>query len=367
MDSKTDSDLLSMIIDDDLTLSYAGVFTDSMTDMIIELSEAYLESHEQMSKLKRKTSFLVAECFQNVVRHGANEEEIMNLSQSNDSFLIRFKNNACFIASENSLPNSQIEALKRKLEEVNKHEKEELKALYRQILEEGELSDKGGAGLGLIEMARKTGNKLTFSFKPIEDNKSVYSLMLVLQSSSEEDIKPEYDNELSQIVRFTKMLRDNNQFLFYKGGFEQDIILPMVQMIEQNMDSQVKQPSSKMKLYHAAVELMQNISHHGALKNGKHTGNISIGRQEENFTIQAANPIEKEAKTVFDGMLNELKGLSKEELNQKYREKLRSKMESSAQTGGLGLIDLARISKTWNYEFSDLGTNSYQYIYNIQL
>ena len=73
MTSNTVGDLISIVKRDSLTLSYSGVFSDSMTDRIIELSEAYLESHEQMGKMRRKTSFLVAECFQNVVRHGGTE------------------------------------------------------------------------------------------------------------------------------------------------------------------------------------------------------------------------------------------------------------------------------------------------------
>ena len=59
---------------DDLTLAYSGEFTDSMTERIIDLSEAYLDSSIKLGKLKRRTSFLVAECFQNVVRHGMKED-----------------------------------------------------------------------------------------------------------------------------------------------------------------------------------------------------------------------------------------------------------------------------------------------------
>ena len=92
MKSNIHWDLIHAVKEDDLTLAYTGIFEDSMTNRIIELSEAYLESHEQMGKLKRKASFLVAECFQNVVRHGSKETESAFFSMGSESFIIRFKN-----------------------------------------------------------------------------------------------------------------------------------------------------------------------------------------------------------------------------------------------------------------------------------
>ena len=94
---------------DDLTLAYSGEFTDSMTERIIDLSEAYLDSSIKLGKLKRRTSFLVAECFQNVVRHGTKEDGQVNTF--NESFFLRFFENKCFIASENIIPTTMAASL----------------------------------------------------------------------------------------------------------------------------------------------------------------------------------------------------------------------------------------------------------------
>ena len=365
MKSNIHWDLIPVVNKDDLTLAYSGLFSDSMTDKIIELSEAYLESHEQMGKLKRKASFLVAECFQNVVRHGIKEKNSTFSSIGTESFIIRFKENLCFIASENALPNEHIEELKSKLEEVNKYEKDELKAIYKQILMDGELSDKGGAGLGLIEMARKTGNKLYFSFKPMDENNSIFYLMLVLEPDSEEDTSPNYDPILSEIEGFIQQLRKANQFLFFQGEFEQDTILPMIQMIEKNLESQFDHHSTKMKLYHAAVEIMQNIGHHSLLKEGKHTGIITVGKTQEGYIIYATNPIARESKSQLEQILTGLKESNHEELDRKYRQKLGTIMQSDEQSAGLGFIDLARISKSWDYEFDLLNTATLYFNYRI--
>ena len=151
-------DITRTILKDDLTLAYAGEFRDTLTDRIIELSEIYLSSDETISKLRKKASFLVAECFQNVIRHGSKEAElIFDSPRRVESFVIRFYDKKCFILSENAIPNSSIGDLKSMLEDVNSIPRDQLRDMYIRLLAEAELSEKGGAGLGLIEMARGSG------------------------------------------------------------------------------------------------------------------------------------------------------------------------------------------------------------------
>ena len=53
--------------------------------------------------------------------------------------------------------------------------KDELKSLYKLILNNQEFSNKGGGGLGMIDMARKTGSKLDYAFFEIDDSNSFYT------------------------------------------------------------------------------------------------------------------------------------------------------------------------------------------------
>ena len=364
MRSKFYGDVLPIVKRDNLTLAYSGVFSDSMTDRIIELSEAYLETHEQMSKIRRKTSFLVAECFQNVVRHGSADVNSDFFSLGTDSFIIRFKGNTCYIASENAIPNDQIEGLRSKLDQVNTYDQDELKAIYKQILEGGEISEKGGAGLGLIEMARKTGNKLHYSFKELDDKDSLFYLMLVLRHGEEEETSPDNKPVLGEMEEFIQNSRIANQFLFFHGEFEQDIILPMIQMIEKNLEKQFDPHSTKHKLYHAAVEIMQNIGHHSTPVNGKHRGILTVGKAEQGYTIDARNPVDEQARALLEEMLTDLKNRNMEELNEIYRQKLRTSMKSEEQSAGLGFIDLARISKSWDYDLVETKTT---FCFNYQI
>jgi hypothetical protein len=66
------------------------------------------------------------------------------------------------------------------LEEVNNLSPDELKEYYRQSLSETEFTEKGGAGLGIIEMARKSGHKLKYEFTKINNEYSFFSLTITI-------------------------------------------------------------------------------------------------------------------------------------------------------------------------------------------
>ena len=88
----------------------------------------------------------------------------------------------------NKILKERIEDLRKTIDTINALNKDELNALYKKQIREGSLSEKGGAGLGLIDIARKTGKKLDYQFLPLEDNKNFFFLLKVRISS-----KPEGD------------------------------------------------------------------------------------------------------------------------------------------------------------------------------
>ena len=58
----------------------------------------------------------------------------------------------------------RIKPLKDKIDKINSLSQDELKDMYKFILNHQKLTAKGGGGLGLVDIARKTGNKLDYKF-----------------------------------------------------------------------------------------------------------------------------------------------------------------------------------------------------------
>ena len=56
--------------------------------------------------------------------------------------------------------------------------KDELREYYVNTLSNESFSDKGGGGLGMIDIARKSGQKFEYSFTPINNIYSFFSLII---------------------------------------------------------------------------------------------------------------------------------------------------------------------------------------------
>jgi hypothetical protein len=52
------------------------------------------------------------------------------------------------------------------------------------MLDKGELSAKGPAGLGFPDMIRKAGQKLSYSFRPINDIYSIFSFSVNISKTN---------------------------------------------------------------------------------------------------------------------------------------------------------------------------------------
>lgn len=74
------------------------------------------------------------------------------------------------------------EPLEKSLITVNNATHDELKEMYKKQIKEGKLSEKGGAGLGLIDIARKTGETLNYQFLQLDDENYFFILKVEINA-----------------------------------------------------------------------------------------------------------------------------------------------------------------------------------------
>ena len=84
------------------------------------------------------------------------------------------------IASGNAILTENVDALKSRIDHINSLDKEGLKDMYKQIMRNDDVSEKGGAGLGLLDMARKSGDQLSYQFDTIDMKLSFFSFKTVI-------------------------------------------------------------------------------------------------------------------------------------------------------------------------------------------
>ncbi|MBN2166569.1 MAG: SiaB family protein kinase [Marinilabiliaceae bacterium] len=158
----------------EINLVYEGEVTQEITKTFTSLTEKSLAKSAESNQVQRKVFNVMVECLQNISKHADSidegEEErrgIVMVSKGVESYSI---------ITGNVIKNEKIPILQRNLEQVNSLNKDGLSDLYKKQIKEGRISDKGGAGLGLIDIAKKTGSKLSYQFKTLSETLSFFIL-----------------------------------------------------------------------------------------------------------------------------------------------------------------------------------------------
>lgn len=319
---------------DEMALIYSGHFSDEATARVIELSNAQFKEGDQ-NKLQRKTGFLVAECFQNIVRH--NESTI-----ENGYFLTRNENGVLYIASGNIISNEMIPELTDNLKHLNSLSKDELKEIYLQTLSNNEMSEKGGAGLGLIEMARKTGNKLNFDFKPVNESLSYFYFQIKLLTDEGSDASQDHD--LAHNIELRNEMLKNDIFLLYQGDVSMNTVLPILDMAENSIASRSNEKKTVKRVYIALMELLQNMSKHGKVLNGNQKGLLLIGERDGRYIIGGSNYIDENNVKILQSKLPLYSQMDMESLQSSYKFVLKHGDLENKNGASLGIIEMARRS-----------------------
>jgi hypothetical protein len=168
----------------EIKLVYEGKVTHQITKAFIALAEAQMEENEEASRVQRTVFHVMVECLQNISRHADEFETEESAYSGRGIFMVSNTDQAYCITTGNAIVNEKIPGLGEMLEEINALDEGELKNLYMKQMREGRLSDKGGAGLGFIDIRRKTGERLDYHFLPVSDKISFFLLTTLIPRSS---------------------------------------------------------------------------------------------------------------------------------------------------------------------------------------
>jgi hypothetical protein len=345
---------------------YRGSLIEEFTGIILEISEGSKISHQVLPGTTRKMSFMLVECFQNVLKHGESVDK--SGFNWNDDGLFSFKNTpeAFFINSINVIRTEDIQKLRDLMEQVNSFNEKDLKEFYLRHLRNNEINSKGGAGLGLIELARKSKEKIAFRFDQLNDRFALFHQQVTMKHTTIDDSVME--KMISKTSDFYKKLIEDNILLQYKGDFSQRSILPLLNMMEKNVSADETTSRTCKRAGHILIEVLQNISKHSVDENDqRRDGIFMMGMDETGVFICAGNKVSISEKLFLEESLEYLVQLDKQELKDLHRTTLRSSLRFENKTKtGLGLIEIAQASsRRIQYEFFPSGYN--KFLFTIQI
>jgi hypothetical protein len=162
----------------DIILFYKGNVDSDVINHVLDTVEDKMVKVNEQSKLRKKIYNVLVESLQNLYHHVDRVPEDFE-DQTSEKFgllVVKKVDGGYKIITGNFVNAENIEKLEEKIKRINRSSHEEIKELYKFILNHQRISAKGGGGLGLVDIARKTGNKLEYSFKKYNEKYSFFYL-----------------------------------------------------------------------------------------------------------------------------------------------------------------------------------------------
>jgi hypothetical protein len=165
-------------------LEYSGIVTfekiDRMLDKLIEMP-AFLQLTRSIQK---KLYGIFVECIENIYKNTGNGKDFLDAKNKLPYIRLGRQDDKFFISSGNIISNKRIDTLKGKLDKINLMDHEGLRSAYAEIIDQESLTNEEGAGLGLITIAMRSGNKIKYNFTSLDEQHSYYEMKIDVPNPS---------------------------------------------------------------------------------------------------------------------------------------------------------------------------------------
>jgi len=302
----------------------------------------------------------MVECLQNITKH---QDKIKNIIGDEAGILVLQKQNErYYITTGNVIENENISNLDSLLEKVNSLEPKELKEYYQKMLVNGEISEKGGAGLGLIAMARKTGNKLLYDFHEVNDKFSYFYLRTEMPLSKEVPDETDADAwkfSFDKIKKIHEILLKEDILLNFNGTFDQDNLINLLPIIDAQMHGTIDYKKRVFKIMfemlHNIVEYSEDHTNGNSAATGENPGIFLLGSSDNQLHFTAGNYLQLNKTDILSEKLDFVNKLDGGELQDFYN-KISSYFESNEiNKPDLSIIEMKlRSGNRLNYDFNKI-------------
>lgn len=349
-----------MLNREEIEIVYLGVLLNGIILKLISLFEFHSNNDDELYKLSKKAALIITECFQNVSRHNNQNKERLNMDLKS-FFQIQIQKEGVSISSKNLIQQEHISSLNKKIDQVNGMSGDELKKFWKKTILEGEFSDKGGAGLGIIEMARKSGLPIQKKFVVKNDKLSNFFMTINLPKRGHQN---GVFSSLSKSEKACNQLIDEKIIIHYLGIFSQSTNADLIDILYFNFINENNANSKTIKNITVINKVLENAAKHGDKYLNQNKGMFSISENDEKQQINCSNFILNEKINCFEKKINEIKKLDHQELEVEYKNKLMG--QELSENINLGLLEIAMYTDNkFSYHF--INVNDTHSIFTIEL
>lgn len=143
---------------------------------LIEHVESVLRSSGEARRVQKRVVNVLIECAQNVFHHDPGAESGLTYIA-----IGKIPTGYCIVSS-NQVRNEKLSLLKRRLSHIGRKSVDELRKLQMDVMQCDPESEKG-AGLGLIDIARRSQNMIRYQLTTVSDELSEFTLQVTVPNS----------------------------------------------------------------------------------------------------------------------------------------------------------------------------------------
>jgi hypothetical protein len=241
------------------------------------------------------------------------------------------------------------------------------------MLSTAEFSNKGGAGLGLIEMAKKTGNKLDYDFVPLDKDYSYFVLSKTVNSVGVgihfgENEQPFNGKAISQLER---IMAENNVYLIWSGHITNDVEKEVLTFTETKLVEEDIELTLRRRIFSVLVEILENVAKYSPGREAEEKFGMPVAMirlEGDEYTLTTGNLILNENVEDLKGKLDTINKYDKVGLKELFRKSLSGQTITSNSTGNMGLIDMARKSGSkLVYQFEQINKLYSYYVLTVKV
>ncbi|NLN30775.1 MAG: hypothetical protein GX158_06005 [Bacteroidales bacterium] len=326
---------------EELKFAYRGLVTLENSVPLIMLIEREMETAEYGPVARKRLFMFVVESLQNVAKHGDDAET------SGMSLILYSKISGGYsVTTGNVISSDNVDDLRKRLDEINRLAPDEIRSVYRRMLTDSSLSSKGGAGLGLIEMAKKTGNRLDYDFRRLNDRQHYFMLNKTVDSEGtgfHTDSAEKHFNG-DKALNLGKMMARNDIYLIWSGHLNHAVGREVISFTEKKLSEENIEQTLRKRVFSILVEMIENVAKYspGREDEEKYGMPLAILRFREGvYHISTGNLIRNSKTETLRGKMDIISGLDNDELRQHFKKSLAEQTPEVESTGNMGLIEMA--------------------------
>lgn len=163
-------------------LSYQGPLTFSTIAWLVSEFKMAAQDNALSYRSYKKMISVMIEALENVSRYCSRpDHDTWVMETYPPSFQISLIDGMVELFTRNPVRKKDGGAVRDQIDHVNSHQGVALRKLYRTTMSNGKFTESGGAGLGFIEMARRSGGTLEYSFEELTGEYELYTLLVKVE------------------------------------------------------------------------------------------------------------------------------------------------------------------------------------------